>query len=137
MIPAGGLAALLEGVSLLDAASLLVSLGVLVAGLKWIRPMAAPMREFMLLVGGRPGMPGFPAIPPLAERMASIEEASREAAFHSQPNHGTSAHDALLREIREIGHKVAAMVERVDSLQASAEDTHAAIWEALGKGEGE
>ena len=109
---------ILNAVSIGDILSLLVALGVVVAGLKWIRPLLQPLRDFTILLQGRPGYPGVPEIPSFSERLASVEKAAQEAAFHSQPNHGTSAYDTLLLELRGLRGIVTAHVEM------SAHDRH-------------
>lgn len=111
MTDSQALARFLEGVSALDMISLLITLGVIIAGLKWIRPALQPLRDFTILLQGRPGFPGVPAIPPFSERLAAVEKASQEAAFHSQPNHGTSAYDGLMGEIKALRDQVMAHVE--------------------------
>lgn len=101
----------LDAVSIGDVLSILVALGVLVAGLKWLGPALQPLRDFTLLLQGRPGYPGVPAIPPFSERLAAVEKYASEAAFHSQPNHGTSAYDALMGEFRELRAEVLTHIE--------------------------
>lgn len=51
---------------------------------------------------GEPARPGVNRVPGVMERLSDIERASREASFHSQPNHGTSSHDTVIRKLDRI-----------------------------------
>lgn len=82
-------------------------------GLKRARAVARRIEDFLEGWEGRPKRPGFPAEPGMPERVRTIEDlvpgwttaltehtaAIEEIRYHIQPNHGGSAHDALVRKI--------------------------------------
>ena len=94
--------------------------------LKRARAVGRQVEDFLESWQGRPARPGYPAEPGIPERVASIEglvpgwttalsehtEAIEEIRYHIQPNHGGSAHDALVRKIDALTDKVDAMGER-------------------------
>lgn len=78
---------------------LLIILGVVIAIVK-VSPFIRKTVHFMNKLIGMPGEPG------VLERLDKIEKQSAEAAYHSKPNHGGSAHDAVMKEITELRRNI-------------------------------
>ena len=86
----------------------LVALGVLAGGLRWLRPIADGIHQFLTDWAGAPARPGVPArlgvmaqLGHLREELERVQQDAASAAFNTQSNHGSSSHDALVREMRE------------------------------------
>ena len=106
MMP-GAMQEWLEAVSIADVIGGLISLGVLVAGLRWLRPIAGGLRAIAEDWKGTPARPGRPAVPGVMEQLAAHAQAIEEIRYHVQPNHGGSAHDALSRKVDDLRQLVA------------------------------
>ena len=103
--------------------------------LKRARAVGRQIEDFLESWQGRPARPGYPAEPGIPERVAGIEElvpgwttalsehteAIEEIRYHIQPNHGGSAHDALVRKIDALGEHLAHLTDAQLSLAGSVD----------------
>ena len=99
----------LEALTVGQVIGWLVALGVLAGGLRWLRPIADGIHQFLTDWAGEPARPGVPArlgvvaqLGHLREELERVQQDAASAAFNTQTNHGSSSHDAVMREIREI-----------------------------------
>ena len=113
----------------------LIALGGITAGLRWIHPIMTGIHDFLSDWKGEPARPGVAARPGVLAQigdlrcdlegvkrdMAQVREDAASAAFNSQSNHGTSSHDELVREIREVRGKLATVSGQI--LAMSREQT--------------
>ena len=98
----------LEALTVGQVIGWLVALGVLAGGLRWLRPIADGIHQFLTDWAGEPARPGVPArlgvmaqLGHLREELERVQQDAASAAFNTQSNHGSSSHDALLREMRD------------------------------------
>lgn len=119
-----------EALTVGDILGVLVTLGVVAGGLRWLKPVLKGVRDFLVDWGGEPERPGVPRRPGVVESlgelrcdmegmktdMAKVKDDAAQAAFHSQPNHGSSSHDALMREMRETRRVVSKLEDLVLSV---------------------
>lgn len=69
-------------------------------------PFITKMNQIAEDWAGEPERPGVPHRPGLLERVAAIEKHSKSADFNSKPNHGTSAHDQVMKSIEGLKSRV-------------------------------
>ena len=125
----------LEALTVGQVLGWLVALGVLAGGLRWIHPIMTGIHGFLSDWKGEPARPGVEARPGVLAQIgelrcdlegvkADVEQIKADAAsaaFNSQPNHGGSSHDELVREIREVRGKLATVSGQI--LAMSREQT--------------
>lgn len=68
----------------------------------FIRKLQTLMDDWL----GEPERPGVHRRPGLMERMEKIESLALSSAYHTQPNHGGSGHDALSTKLDLILEKI-------------------------------
>lgn len=136
--------------------------GVLVGTVMKAWPWLARLKDFFDDMMGEPARPGVPARPGMMARLATNEAATQDAAvaasqaatdaktaavaldeirtlvrsteYHSKPNGGRSAHDALMSQIVGLRDDLAAHVEQARSIH---EEQAAAIAYLADHGAGE
>ena len=113
----------------------LIALGALLGGLKWLWPLLEGIRNFLDDWKGVPPRTGVKGRPGVVEQLdtlrcdvdsikadlTGVKTDAASAAFNSQSNHGSSSHDALVREIRDVRSSVATISGQV--LAMSREQT--------------
>ena len=117
-----------KALTLGDIIGVLVALGVVVGGLRWLKPVLTGVHDFLADWGGEPERPGVPPRPGVVESLgqlrcdmegvktdlAKVKDDAAQAAFHSQPNHGTSSHDALMREVKHLSGQMSAVTRAIE-----------------------
>lgn len=88
---------------------------------RFINPVFRGLRDFLEAWHGTPCRPGRPAQLGVMEKLARIEQMSTDAAFNSKSNHGTSAYDKMLTEIRQINTEVLQLTKTVTTLSTDIE----------------
>ena len=88
MMP-GALQEWLEAVSIADVIGGLISLGVLVAGLRWLRPIAGGLRAVAEDWKGTPARPGRPAVPGVMEQLAAHAQRIGEGGHQADQGAGS------------------------------------------------
>ena len=122
--------------------------------LKRARAVWRQFEDFLESWQGRPARPGYPAEPGIPERVAGIEElvpgwttalsehteAIEEIRYHIQPNHGGSAHDALVRKIDAMGERLAHLADaqltvagQLDRIEQDKRAAHDEILRRIGR----
>lgn len=123
----------------------LIALGAIVGGLKWLRPLLSGAHHFLedwQGVEDRPGVPGRPGIVAqigvlrydlegVRADMRQIKTDSASAAFHSKPNHGSSSHDSLMREVRDSRAEVRKLSGQMAAILREQETTRHAIEQSI------
>ena len=131
----------LQTLTAAEIVTALVALGAVIGGLKWLRPLLSGVRHFLedwQGVEGRPGVPGRPGIVATLGQLrcdmegvrTDLERVKKDAAdasFHSQSNHGSSAHDAVIREIRDNARAIAKLSGQVLAQSREMEAIHADV----------
>ena len=124
MTPLDGYPEWFNTVSFGDVLSLVVWLVSAVVVLVKGGPVARRLNRFADVLFGTPPDPalGTKGTPGMAARLVAVEEvaqqaleAAQDAAFHSKPNHGTSSHDAVMRELGALRALVQAMGKQVSA----------------------
>ena len=106
---------LMDLITIGDVVGLIIGLGAVWAGIKWLLPAGRAITEFLNDWAGEPERPGVPARPGVMEQLSDLRtevdlakvlahdaaESSAAAAFHSQPNHGSSSYDALMLKLEK------------------------------------
>ena len=91
---------------------------------RFVGPVFRGFRDFLEAWHGTPAKPGRPAQLGVMEKLARIEQMSTDAAFNSKSNHGTSAYDKMLTEIRQINTEVLQLTKTVTTLSTDLEKLH-------------
>lgn len=97
---------ILSQLSVLDMAVTLAALAAVATVIRKVWPVLSKLKDIIDDIAGEPARKGVPARPGLMERMASVEAKVTSADYHSRPNGGSSAYDALMREVRGLHDKV-------------------------------
>lgn len=135
----------LQAVTVSDVITALVAFGAIVGGLKWLRPLLSGVRHFLedwQGVEDRPGVPGRPGIVAqigvlrcdlegVRADMQQIKADSASAAFHSKPNHGSSSHDSLMREVRDSRAEVRKLSGQMTAILREQESARHAIEQSV------
>lgn len=74
-----------------------------------VRPYAQAIRDFLTDWQGTPARPGVERKPGVMERLDGQDGQIAEIRKQVTPNHGTSAHDKLARQITHVNRKVDAI----------------------------
>ena len=125
----------LQALTIGEVITALIALGGIAAGLRWIHPIMTGIHDFLSDWKGEPARPGVEARPGVLAQIGDlrcdlegvktdveqIKADAASAAFNSQPNHDSSSHDALVREIRDVRSSVATISGQV--LAMSREQT--------------
>lgn len=101
-----------------DVIAWIIGGGVVIAGIKWLQPVLVGLKNFLEDWRGEPQRPGRDAVPGVMAQLEAHAEAIEDIRKQVQPNHGTSAHDGIIK--------------RIDALQKLVSDALAAIgdWRA-------
>ncbi len=112
---------------------------------EWLQPIAHGVRDFLDDWRGRPARPGHEAEPGVMARLATYDqriegltsaleentgrmdrqdEALEEVRHHVQPNHGTSAHDLLRGEMKDLREMVAEALADLSWLHRALRHNH-------------
>lgn len=108
--------AFLDGITLANILSWLLAIGVVLAGLKWVRPFLKKVIDFIDDVTGEPARPGVAARPGLMERLGTVETVLAQVKHEVLPNTGTSARDAIDRTEKA-----------VTAVQSGLDDVHSKL----------
>lgn len=132
----------LQGLTVGEIITALIALGALLGGLKWLWPLLEGIHNFLDDWKGVPPRTGVKGRPGVVEQLGTlrcdvegiktdvdsikadltgVKTDAASAAFNSQSNHGSSSHDALVREIRDVRSSVATISGQV--LAMSREQT--------------
>lgn len=107
---------ILDAVTIGDIIGLLAGIGAIWATIKWVRPFVRGALDVFDAWNGRPARPGFEAIPGVMEQLSNLRddveiaktlahdaaESAADASYHSKPNHGGSAYDAVIRRLDDL-----------------------------------
>lgn len=105
----------------------IVSWGLFLAFIGWVlwrraHPAMKALQNIADDLRGEEARPGVPARPGVMERMAALEETTRQIKQSVQPSGGKSDYDVVLREVRTIGTQVTALGTVLDGVQRAVSD---------------
>lgn len=105
----------------------IVSWGLFLAFIGWVlwrkaHPTMKALQNIADDLRGEEARPGVPARPGVMERMAALEETTRQIKQSVQPSGGKSDYDVVLREVRTIGTQVTALGTVLDGVQRAVSD---------------
>ena len=105
-----------------DVIAWIIGGGVVIAGVRWLRPVLVGLKNFLEDWRGEPQRPGRDAVPGVMAQLEAHAEAIADIRKQVKPNHGTSAHDALVRRFDDLQGLVAgALAEIGESRREAAE----------------
>ncbi|GAA2184926.1 hypothetical protein GCM10009785_34710 [Brooklawnia cerclae] len=124
-----------DAITVTDVIGMLIAIGGVVAGLRWLRPIGRAIRHFLDDWNGQDERPGVERRPGVMEQLSTLRTdldevkgiaveartAADDAAFHSKPNHGTSAYDDLMRAVRSSEERTRG---EISDLRQSADRVH-------------
>ncbi len=124
---------ILAAISVADAMAVVAGVGAIWAAVKWVKPVLTSMGDFFRDWSGEDARPGVEHRPGVMEQLSELRtdvdmaktlardaaESAADASYHSKPNHGGSAYDALMR--------------RVDGLEQANAKTVQVVEDALGE----
>ena len=134
----------LQTLTAAEIVTALVALGAVIGGLRWLQPVLKGVHHFLEDWAGAPERPGVPARPGVVAQIAALSteiadlkdglsqvaQDAGAAAFNSKSNHGTSSHDALMRELLDLRRVVSKVDGRTTTIARSVDrlnarsDTH-------------
>ena len=116
-MPGDALQDWLDAVSALDVLAGLAWIGGILVALRWLRPIAERIRSIAEDWTGTPARPGVPATPGVMERLGEVKAtvdahtvSIEEIRHQVTPNTGSSAHDALMRNVDELRELVVGLI---------------------------
>ena len=134
----------LETMTVVQIVGWLIALGGVVAGLRWLKPIADALHNLVLDWGGEPARDGVPArlgvmarLDALSREIAAVKADTKSAAYNTAPNGGESSHDKIIKmltglqgsvrqlEIQQVaqGNSLRQLNDRLDCVsQESARD---------------